>query len=223
MKFEDVLKIYKEYEATFGPQAYKHISEVLRDAKDLHKKDFQGDDREQSWKGVKGSALENLIMYLIKDQIENMGLRIVNGKKFERTKPQNLSKELQQVKKNLAVDFGDKLGFHTPDVDLVIYEPESCNVIAVLSSKSTLRDRIPQTAYWKIKLKNYKLTEHIRVYFITPDEDGTLTVRNPPKKGRAIVEADTDGSYVLSTTAIEESKKVKDFDRFVKDLKTLLK
>ena len=64
---------------------------------------------------------------------------------------------------------------------------------------------------------------HIKVYFITPDEDGTLTNRKTPKKGRAIIETDLDGSYVLSKTNIEESDKVKMFDKFIDDLKNVIK
>ena len=71
-------------------------------------------------------------------------------------------------------------------------------------------------------MKNYELTNHVKVYFITPDEDGTLTIASPAKKGRAIVETDTDGSYVLSETDIQESSKVKMFDKFIDDLKSLL-
>ena len=51
---------------------------------------------------------------------------------------------------------------------------------------------------------------------------GQAKVRKPAKKGRAIVEIDTDGSYVLSETDIEESDKVKTFDKFIDDLKKLL-
>jgi type II restriction enzyme len=87
----------------------------------------------------------------------------------------------------------------------------------------TLRERIAQTGYWKMKLANDEVTKHIRVYFVTPDEDGTLTTRSPTKKGRAIVESDTDGSYVMTEAKVEESDKVKMFDRFIDDLKILLK
>ena len=109
-----------------------------------------------------------------------------------------------------------------PDVDIIIYDPKTKKVIAVISSKVTLRERIAQTGYWKIKLQNQGLTKHIKVYFVTPDEDGTLTIKDPAKKGRAIVEIDTDGSYVLSETDIDESDKVKMFDKFIDDLKLLL-
>jgi type II restriction enzyme len=74
-----------------------------------------------------------------------------------------------------------------------------------------------------MKLSQDEVTEHIRVYFVTPDEDGTLTIKKPAKKGRAIVEIDTDGSYVMSETAVEESRKVKMFDKFINDLRLLIK
>ena len=43
------------------------------------------------------------------------------------------------------------------------------------------------------------------------------------KKGRAIVEVDLDGSYVLTEGEIEESNKVKLFEHFIEDLKGRLK
>ena len=222
MTINDLIKIYEAKKQKYGLQAYRHISNVLREAKEQHKKDFTGDDHEQSWKGFKGNALESLILYIVKDGVELLGLKIVKGRTFEKTKPENLSTELKHVKRNLSIDFGE-YGFHTPDVDLVIYHPKTYKVIAVLSSKVTLRERIAQTAYWNLKIKSYELTKHIKVYFVTPDEDGTLTIKTPAKKGRAIVELDTDGSYVLSETDIEESDKVKMFDKFIDDLKKLLK
>jgi len=221
MNIKDIVRIYEKKKAKYGAEAYRHISNVLREVKEQHEQEFEGVDHEQSWKGFKGNALESLILYIVEYEIKSMGLRIVKGKKFERTKPENLSTELKHVKKNLSIDFGE-FGFHTPDVDLVIYDPKTYKVIAVLSSKVTLRERITQTAYWNLKMKNYELTNHIKVYFVTPDEDGTLKRRKPAKKGRAIVEVDTDGSYVLSETNIDESDKVKMFDKFIDDLKSLL-
>ena len=151
-----------------------------------------------------------------------MGLKIIEGNTLERTNSSNLSKELSMVKRNLLVDYG-VFGSHLPDVDIIIYDPKDFKVIAVISSKVTLRERIAQTGYWKIKLSADKVTEHIKVYFVTPDEDGTLAIKKPAKKGRAIVEIDTDGSYVLSETNIEESDKVKMFSKFIDDLKKIIK
>jgi type II restriction enzyme len=146
----------------------------------------------------------------------------MNGNALERTNSQNLSKGLSEVKRNLLIDYGE-FGYHLPDVDLIIYNPSTYEVIAVISSKVTLRERIAQTGYWKIKLAADKATKHIKVYFVTLDEDGTLTIRKPAKKGRAIAEIDTDGSYVLSKATIEESNKVKMFGKFMDDLKEALR
>ena len=79
----------------------------------------------------------------------------------------------------------------------------------MLSSKSTLRERVAQTGYWNLKIKNDALTNHIKEFFFTPDEDGALTKKFPTKKARAIVEVDTDGSYVMTEANIEESDKIK--------------
>jgi len=221
MTIEDLLKIYEIKKDKYGLQAYRHISNVLKEAKGQHKKDFTGEDHEQSWRAFKGKNLEKLIEHIIADEVNALGLRVVNGNSLERTKGTNLPKELSLVKRNLIVDYGE-LGLHLPDVDIIIYEPRTSKVVAVLSIKVTLRERIAQTGYWKIKLASDEATKHIKVYFITPDEDGTLTVKTPAKKGRAIVEVDTDGSYVLSETEIEESDKVKMFDKFIDDLKSII-
>ncbi len=218
---DDLIAIYREYKDKYGKDAYKYISQVLSDAKPLHKKAFTGRDHEQSWRAFKGKNLEKLIVYIIEDEVKKLGLKIVDGNKFERTKEANLSVELSNVKRNLLIDYGE-FGYHLPDVDIIIYEPKTFKIIAVLSSKVTLRERIAQSGYWKLKLFSQKLTKHIKVYFITPDEDETLANRKPAKKGRAIVESDLDGSYVLSEKEIEESDKVKKFDKFIYDLKKIL-
>jgi type II restriction enzyme len=221
MTIDDLIKIYETKKKKYGDQAYRHISNVLKEAKEQHKKDFKKTDHEQSWRSFKGKNLEKLIVYIIEDEIKSLGLKVVDGNKLEKTIEENLSEELSLVKRNLLIDYGE-FGYHLPDVDIIIYKPISCKILAVLSSKVSLRERIAQTGYWKIKLKSQELTKHIKVYFVTPDEDGTLTTKHPAKKGRAIVEVDTDGSYVLSETNIEESDKVKMFDKFIDDLKKLL-
>jgi type II restriction enzyme len=225
MKYEDLEKLYDEKKKKFGIDAYKHVSELLIEAKEIHKKDWSKNptpngDHEQSWRAFKGKNLEKLIQYIITDEVEGLGLKVINGNTLERSL--RLSKEFSQVKRNLAIDYGI-YGMHLPDVDIIIYEPGSYKVLAVLSCKVTLRERIAQTGYWKLKLLQDETTRHIKVYFVTPDEDGTLTKKLPAKKGRAIVEVDLDGSYVLTEESIEESDKVKLFDKFIEDLKKLLR
>lgn len=224
MDFEDLKQLYLKKQEKLGTDAYKHISKLLREAKELHKQDWlkhptPSGDHEQSWRAFKGKNLEKLVQYIISEEVEELGLKVVNGNQLERTT--NLPMELSQVKRNLAIDYGE-FGLHLSDVDIIIYHPQTYKVLAAISSKVTLRERIAQTGYWKLKLLQDDATKHIRVYFITPDEDGTLTYKKPVKKGRAIVEVDLDGSYVLTEEEIEESKKVRLFEHFIDDLKRLL-
>ncbi|MCL0099150.1 BsaWI family type II restriction enzyme [Dehalococcoidia bacterium] len=224
MDFEDLKQLYLKKREKLGTDAYKHISKLLREAEELHKQDWlkhptPSGDHEQSWRAFKGKNLEKLVQYIISEEVEELGLKVVNGNQLERTT--NLPMELSQVKRNLAIDYGE-FGLHLPDVDIIIYHPQTYKVLAAISSKVTLRERIAQTGYWKLKLLQDDATKHIRVYFITPDEDGTLTYKKPVKKGRAIVEVDLDGSYVLTEEEIEESKKVRLFEHFIDDLKRLL-
>jgi type II restriction enzyme len=223
MKFEDLKDMYSEILLVEGTEAYKTVSQLLQDAKERHKQDFLTDkpdgDHEQSWRAFKGKNFEKLIQHIITESIEALGMKVINGNQLERSK--RLPLELSRVKRNLAIDYGE-LGLHLPDVDIVVYNPEDQRVIAVISSKVTLRERIAQTGYWKLKLLDSETTEHIKVYFITPDEDGTLTDTYLPKKGRAIVEIDLDGTYVLTEANLEESDKVKLFEHFIEDFKQLL-
>lgn len=227
MTIQDVLKFYEAKKKKYGLEVYKHISELLRETKELHKKDWlknptPNGDHEQSWKGFKGSILEHLLIHIIEDEIKILGLKIVKGSTLERTQPQNLPEELSKIKRAVSINYGE-WGLHLPDADIIIYNPKNLKVIAILSSKSTLRERIAETGYWKIKISQDPVTKDIKVFFVTPDEDGTLTIKEPPKKGRAIVEVDTDGSYVMSESKVEESDKVKMFDKFIDDFKRLLK
>jgi len=226
MDFKDLVRLYENKRNVYADETYKHVSELLTEAKIVHHKDWlkkptRDGDHEQSWRAFKGKNYEKLILHIIKKEVENLGLRIVGGNTLEKTQGKNLNLELNTVKRNLLVDYG-QFGSHLPDVDIIIYNPESCRIVAVISSKITLRERIAQTGYWKIKLSDDSITKNIKVFFITPDEDRTLERRQPAKKGRAIVEVDTDGAYVMSDSLIEESGKVKMFDKFIPDLRALL-
>lgn len=222
MTFDDLWEMYAELHQEYGNDSYKHISQLLKDAKERHRRDFlerkPDGDHEQSWKAFKGKNFEKLIQRIITESIERLGMKVVNGNRLERSK--NLSKELSTVKRNLAVDYGE-FGLHLPDVDIAVYKPETLQVVAVISSKITLRERIAQTGYWKLKLLADEATEHIKVYFVTPDEDGAFKAADVPKKGRAIVETELDCTYVLTDADFEQSGKVKLFEHFIADLKRL--
>jgi type II restriction enzyme len=209
----------------YGKETYRYISEVLSEAKVLHKKDFikssGKSDHEQSWRAFKGKNLEKLLLFILSKEVRALGLDLVQGNALERSS-NSLGAVLDKVKRNLLIDYGE-FGMHLPDVDIIIYDPRDSRVLAVVSVKVTLRERIAQTGYWKLKLLSSDVTKDVKVYFITPDEDETLATRKPTKKGRAIVEVDTDGSYVMSESKLEQSNKVKTFNNFIADLKLIAK
>lgn len=217
MKAEDVFNFYEKKKKQYGKNTYKYISQIFKEIQELHQKSAleMGKDVGQSWRSFKGKNLELLIEYIITDGVHHLGLEIISGNKLERSS--NLPEPLAKVKRNLCIDYGE-FGMHLPDVDMVIYEPETSKVIAVLSCKVTLRERIAQTGYWKLKLHAEEITKHIKVFFITPDEDKTLTDQGRHKKGRAICETDTDGCYLLSDNVPESSHKIKRFAQFIDDL-----
>lgn len=223
MTFEAVLKIYNKKKKKFPDEAYKHVSEIFQAIKENYTKDATSRgivDTEQSWKSFKGHNLEKLIQVIIEDEISSLGLSVISGNKLERRLTSD--ETISYVKRNLLIDFGE-FGLHLPDADIVIYNPKNFKVLAIISVKVTLRERIAQTGYWKLKLNSQKITKHIKVFFATLDEDEVLSEKKPCKKSRAVCEIDTDGCYVLTTNKIAKSKIVKPFSEFINDLKKTVK
>ncbi len=81
MKFEDLKDMYSE-KLIDDTEAYKSVSQLLQDAKELHKQDFLRDkpngDHEQSWRAFKGKNFEKLIQHIITESIEALGMKVIN-------------------------------------------------------------------------------------------------------------------------------------------------
>lgn len=68
MNFQDLIKLYKKKKEQYKADAFKYISELLREAKELHRKGWlksptPDKDHEQSWRAFKGKNLEKLVAY----------------------------------------------------------------------------------------------------------------------------------------------------------------
>ncbi len=230
MKLSDLIEMYETKKKQYGDNAYLHISEIFEEAREKYKREYlaspkaqklraQGKtpDAEQSWKAFKGKNFEKLILHAIAGKFQTeLNLRCIPGQWLIRKK---LSEELGKVYRNLLIRYGQ--WSLLPDVDLVIYEPTTYRVVGVISCKITLRERIAQTAYWKLKLAGDPLTMHIKGYFITADEDGDLVkgMANP-SRNRILVEHELDGTYALRD--VEESSKVKAFPKLIEDVRGLI-
>ncbi len=216
---DDVINMYREVQRTKGKEAYRYVSDVLEMAKDQHRQTYfkrnpNGKGLQQSWNKVKGDYFEKLLQYIITASIEDLGLKVVNGNELGKT-------ELKAIKDNVTINYGEFKPI-LPDADIIIYRPESFKVIAILSSKVSLRERITHTGYWKFKFLESQRTEHIRLYLITLDRDKHLTKRESPNKRRVIAETDLDGTYILTQEDVEESDKVKLFEHFIEDFKKVI-
>ena len=216
-------KIKSYIKERVAKEGISNLSSILQDAHEEYVegiRPFVDKDPEQSWKPFNGHMLEKLILDSIENTLQTMGLKVISGTDLNGRN--TLSKELSRVKRNVVVNFG-KYGMHLPDVDLIAYRPDSSKVEFIISSKTSIRERIAQTGYWKLKLLQDPNTKHIKVFFVTLDKKGELVIEGNVKKGRAIAEVDTDGTYVITDKAIKESKKVKKFNKFFEDVKRSLK
>lgn len=214
----EVDSIYNEYEKKHGKEIFRYLSAMLKKMEKSHQLAYQGKDFGQSWKTRKGSYVEKIIERILIASIKDLGLEIINGKKLI---ADNLSEDMDRLKRNLLIDYGE-FGCHLPDVDLVIFNPVNKKVIAILSSKTTLRERVAQTAYWKLKLASKPITQHIKVYLVSPDEDNSfIKEKIKPTKNRAIVETDIDGTYLLTEEVIIKSNRIKYLSDLIDDIKKL--
>ena len=103
----------------------------------------------------------------------------------------------------LSIKYGPKERL-LPDIDMAVVdfnkrEPHLSQIVAIISCKTSLRERIAQACYWKLKLRDSPATSHVKVYLATSDNDEDFA---PKKNGdrtrdRIIAEFELDGIYIL--------------------------
>ena len=183
LKAKDFVDLYIE----LGGVHYELIPRLLETAREKHRDGFDPEkDFEQSWRSVKGRGLEKVIAYILEHQLEAMGLELAN---------------LSEVGDLLKLDFGE-YGQHYPDADLAVYQRSRRRVLAILSIKTSLRERATQTAYWRNKMRDFYKTRNVKVFLLTPNSDDILRSNRAPNKQRAILETDIDATYIVNTARV---------------------
>jgi len=220
MNFEDLKKLYLG-EKKKNPNDFNFVSKMFSEIKEKYKNEAinRGKDPNMAWNSWSGHNLQKLITFIIKDFIQSLSedFDITNDNELSRKK---LSKELDRVRRNVEV-FYDKHSV-VPDADIIVYDKNSCFVKMIISCKASLRERVAQAAYWKLKLRTSELTKNIKIVLASTDNDKIFTYKDKDiTKSRIIAEYELDGSYIFRD--IEESKKVKKFNQIFQDLKALLK
>ncbi len=172
----------------------------------------------QSWVTHVGSFLEKIIVLLIQQFCEENKLSITSDKNLRSSK---LPEELDEVRRAIVVHFDN----HSllPDGDIIIYrwQKNKPEILAILSVKNSFRERYTETPYWKLKLLQSKITQHIKVFMVTPDKDREISSGINPRKARIVMEYELDGIY-LARDNFDESEKIKSISELIPDLEKLL-
>jgi len=225
---EILLPILKKYQKQCGAQKiHEYFFEILDETKKLFQKRCD-DANGQKWRNESGKMLELLVIYFIGDSVKELGYDITTDDEIEDAK----DGILEVVGHNIVLKYGKY--FVIPDGDIVIYNPKNGEIKIIISCKASVRERFTQTLYWKLKLSLNKRTDKIKMYFITVDKEWndektgfkkpSLDIKdgNEPTKPRILLEYEMDGVYV-GRALKDASDKVKEFDKFIDDIKQLLK
>jgi len=183
---------------------------------------------QQSWNSFIGHRFQGVIHSILKGYIKTLkdenhdfnGLEILTQGEVEHN---------EIIMRKLVVKYGAFLLL--PDIDSVIvwldstYQWES-KILAIISCKTSLRERIAQSCYWKLKLVSSDVQKGIRIFLATADNDNDFSLKDDVKRfdgksrDRIISEYELDGVYILKEDfkVDWESTKVKRFDRIFNDI-----
>ncbi len=215
MTYDDFLKLYKERKKQ--EKNYDFLGTLLKEIRPRYLREAAalGKDPNQSWNSWSGNTFERIVTEIIKDFIADSDYKVgmTSSKSLGKT---NVGKKLDKVKRNLLVFYNDFAVL--PDADIVLFDRQSLLVIAILSCKASLRERVAQSAYWKIKLQSAETTKEILCYLASTDNDGDFVIENNERtRNRIIVEfGEIDAAYILRD--IQRSEKVKNFNEIFADL-----
>lgn len=186
-------------------------------------------DAEQSWHVFIGNSFQNLVYAILKGYFANLKKNDRTFQNLEVLKENELNKNDIIVRK-LAIRYGEYLLL--PDTDMVIAscnieDPWRSEVLAIVSCKTSLRERIAQACYWKLKLLSSDTTKNVKVFLTTTDNDNDFVLQknrqnsyDGKSRNRIIAEYELDGVYILREDFIRsfESQKVKRYECIFDDL-----
>jgi len=220
MTFEDLMEIYKEKKEQMdiqGIEEYTFIPEIFDEIEAQYKEDARkrGKDPQMAWNSWSGTNLQKLLGSIVEDYVSDNypWVGVTDDNELRKV---NIDMFLDKVKRNILV-FYNECGI-VPDADIILYDKRNWQVIAVLSCKASLRERIAQASYWKLKLMGNDNTDNISYFLVSTDKDGDFDkVGSDIHRNRIITEyGELDGAWILRD--IPETSKIKRFCRIFKDL-----
>jgi hypothetical protein len=197
------------------------------------KKEYVAEYNQSSWNSFIGHRFEGLVHSILKVYAQkNKDIKDEFGGLEVLTAGEAKSNEI--ILRKLAVKYGEFLLL--PDVDSVIVwmdvvHPWESKILAIVSCKTSLRERIAQACYWKLKLLSSDVQKGINVFLATADNDDDFSIKEEKgrydgkSRNRIISEYELDGIYILREDFRKdwESIKVKQFDKIFNDITQLMK
>ena len=131
----------------------------------------------------------------------------------------------------LSIKYGSKERV-LPDTDMAIvdfypFAQKKSEIVAIISCKTSLRERIAQACYWKLKLVSSDATRNVRVFLATSDNDDDFVLKENGHRSRdrIIAEWELDGIYILRGDFKHEweSDKVKHYEKIFDDIVQIFK
>ena len=178
----NIREVVQEYIKSNGDDAWKnldnHKSKVKSEYISELKRREPHKDAKQSWRSVSGDFLELFVESYISDNTSS-------GTEISRE-----SETPQTVKDSIRLEFNSESVL--PDSDVIVHDGQEAS--AIISCKSSIRERVSQTLFWKISIEEQ--IGHIDFHFVTMDSDDELA---EGLKWRPIVSDAMDGVYVFET------------------------
>jgi type II restriction enzyme len=200
----------------------------IKELKELYVEQYS----EQSWHVYIGNKFQRLVYSILKGYFHRLKSQSSEYKNLDIfTESEVRNNEI--IARKLAVKYGEYLLLPDTDMAIVDYnftEPWKSEVLAIVSCKTSLRERIAQACYWKLKLLSSDITKNTHVFLATTDNDEDFFIRNKTNyagksRNRIIAEYELDGVYILREDFKPEweSNKVKRYERMFEDLVKIFK
>lgn len=146
-------------------EAIQNFEEIAEKVLRSKLKNYYNNQRsaDQAWKACKGLIYEYAVYKTIKQIIDN------NNYLKNKIKVIYNKKELKNLKDQIVFYNWSKI---YPDIDIVIIDKQTEQIKIIISCKTSLRERLTETAFWKRELE--KNGKNIKLFFITSNKDNEL-------------------------------------------------
>lgn len=156
--------------------------------------------RRQSQVSTSGAAWQNHVKNFVNSKMTSTDMKIIDG---------NEAKKKPELARVLSITVPGQAESSWGDIDLVLVKKVDGQLrpLAVISCKTSIRERITQTLFYSVLLKG-------KVKFFLATKDPDWGTREKPNKRRQLSRGFLDGVYV-------EDNKVTKFGDIVKKLSDL--